>query len=206
MKIYGYVLGHMYIYPWANRTRRRRSPYPPLLVCDCDGARDQRAHGRDTACWPQRLFYYLLCTCRQIHAEAFPVFWSTNTFCFEHSTIMSLVFKNWLPHQKALIRTVRLDINWFVLNVDWKTNLRAVDLASLPSLDQIHIITHSYLADPPVRELYAARNQGRRSKLVKYIHEMLASRPSVTMLIVRDGHFYRRLSSTSRLGKLLKRV
>ena len=192
----------MYIYPNGHLPHLTPSPYPPLLVCDCDGARDQQAHGRDTACWPQRLYYHLLCTCRQIYTEAFPLLWSTNTFCFEHSATMSLVLQKWLPHQKALIKNIRLDINWFVLNGEWKTHLKAANLASLPGLKHIHIVTHTEMEPGPL----TTRLQRRRSRLVKFIYEMLARRPSLTMFVVRDGRFYRRLVSRSRLGKLLERV
>ena len=192
----------MYIYPNAAQPHRIPSPYPPLLVCDCDGARDQKAHGRDTACWAQRLYYHLLCTCRQVYMEAFPVFWSTNTFCFEHSAVMSLVFQKWLPHQKALIKNVRLDINWFALNGEWKTHLRAADLVSLPRLKKIYIVTHTDVEPSPLM----ARWQRRKSRLVKMVFNMLARRPALTILVVRDGSLFRRLVKNSRLGKLLDRV
>ena len=192
----------MYIYPNASPPNQRPSPYPPLLVCDCDGARDQKAHGRHTACWPQRLYYHLLCTCRQVYTEAFPLLWSLNTFCFEHSAIMSLVMQKWLPHQKALIQNVRLDINRFVLNSEWKTHLRAANWASLPGLKRIYIVTHTDIEPSPLK----SRLHRRKSRLVKMIYDLLTHRPSLTMFVVRDGLFYRRLVDRSRLGKLLERV
>lgn len=198
----------MYIYPNVRPANVRPSPYPPLLVCDCDGARDQRAHSRHRACWPQRLYYYLLCTCHQIYTEAFPIFWSTNTFCFEHSAVMSLIFQKWLPHQKALIRNVRLDIMFFVLDDEWETHLKGASLASLQCLERIHIVTHGAYTSfiPPRSDAYKKRMGRRKSRLVKIIYEMLAHRPSLAMFVVRDGRFYRRLGSNSRLGKLLERV
>ena len=198
----------MCIYPNVRPANARPSPYPPLLVCDCDRARDQKAHGRRTACWSQRLYYYLLCTCRQIYTEAFPIFWSTNTFCFENSAVMSSIFQKWLPYQKALIRNVRLDIGAFVLDHDWETHLKGADLPSLQRLEQICIVTHTSSAKlgPPRRDPSKARMQRRKSRLVKIIYEMLANRPSLAMFVVRDGRFYRRLGSKTRLGKLLERI
>ena len=115
---------------------------------------------------------------------------------------MSLVMKKWLPHQKALIQNVRLDINWFVLNGEWKTHLKAAELASLPGLKRIYIVTHTNIEPSPL----TSRLQRRKSRLVKWIYDMLAHRPSLTMFVVRNGLFYRRLVNTTRLGKLLERV
>ena len=115
---------------------------------------------------------------------------------------MLLVIQKWLPHQKALIKNVRLDINWFALNGEWKTHLKAANLASLPGLKQIHIVTHTDVEPSPLM----ARLQRRKSRLVKLVYEMLARRPDLTMFVVRDGRFYRRLVSKTRLGKLLERV
>ena len=198
----------MYIYPNVRPANQTPSPYPPLLVCDCDGARDQLAHGRRTACWPQRLYYYLLCTCRQIYTEAFPRFWSTNTFCFEHSAIMSSIFQKWLPHQTALIRNVRLDIKLFVLDDSWKKHLKGASLESLQRLEQIHIVTHSGYTSfiPPRRNSYKQKMERRKSSLVKMIYEMLAHQPTLAMFVVRDGRFYRRLGSKSTLGNLLEQL
>ena len=192
----------MHIYPNSPQQHRGPSEYPPLLVCDCDGARDLKDHGRNTACWPQRLYFQLLVTCRQIYTEAFPVFWSTNIFCFEYSDIMSLVFQNLLPHQKALIKHVRLDIMWFVMNHQWKQNLKAANLSSLQSLQKIDIVTHTDKIFGPMK----ARVQRRRSRLVKSIFKMLAYRPFLTIVVTRNGRVYRRLGHGSRLGKLLERV
>ena len=183
----------MYIYPNVRQVNQRTSPYPPpLLVCDCDGARDQPAHGRRTACFHQRLYYHLLCTCRQIHTEAFPLFWSTNTFCFEDSAVMPVTFQKWLPHQKALIRKIRLDIAWFFLNDEWESHLKGANLASLQSLERIHIITHSeFERDHPMVFPSEERMQRHTSRLVRIIFESLAPRPSLKMFFVQDGCFYR---------------
>ena len=119
---------------------------------------------------------------------------------------MPVILQNWLPHQKALIRKVRLDIGWFVLDAEWEEHLEGANLASLQSLEQIHIVTHSYFECDPPTGIPQERMQRRRSRLVKNIYKMLAGRPFLTMLVVRDELLLRRLGNTSRLGKLLERV
>ena len=192
----------MYIYPGARPPHQIPSPYPPLFVDDCDGARYQMDHDGRFDCWSQPLDYDLLCTCRQVYREAFPLLWSTNTFCFERSPSMSLAFQKWLPHQKALIKNIRLDINGLVVDDEWKTHIKKTNLPSLQGLKQMHIVTYTF----PTPDDYMVKMQRRKSRLVKSFFKLLARRPSLTIFVIRDRRLYRRLVSSSSLGNLLERV
>lgn len=109
----------------------------PRLVCDCDGARDERTSSRTEACFSAPLHLGLLSTCRQTYLEAFPILWSTNFFCFEDSRVMFLTFQSLAPHQISLIKNLRLDINHFVEGCEWELNLQKSDLASLRGLREL---------------------------------------------------------------------
>ena len=142
MEIYGYVLGYKHIYPeypWLSGKHLSHR-----LICDCDGARDDEHHSRKYACFSAPLHLGLLSTCRRTYAEAFPVLWSTNHFCFEDSQVMSLTLFSLTPRQRSSIKTLRLDINDFVDRSEWEFDLIAADLTSLHGLRNIQLFSHLY--------------------------------------------------------------
>ena len=180
----------------------------PRVLCDCGEARDQKIHFH-RGCELKFMHHLgLLSTCRQVYSEAFPIFWSTNIFCFDVGVIMSRAFKYLLPHQKSLIRNIRIDINWFILDREWNEHLKLVDLASLPGLRQIQIITLTNLfSNRPLASMpHGAILQRRKSRLVKSVWRLIECQPSLTVVVIRNGRVYRRLGKNSRLGKLLRRL
>ena len=102
-----------------------------------------------------------------------------------------------------MIRNIRLDLNWFILDRGWDTFLQDANLGSLQGLRKIEIITHTNNVKP-ARSM--EKIQRRKARLVRKVWEMMATRPSLTLVVIRNGYIYRRLDARSRLGNLLDRV
>ena len=201
------MLGHRYIFPDVPQPHRGNRLSPPRLVCNCGRARDRNPHSVHwrTGCSAERLHLELLSTCRQTYTEVFPILWSTNFFCFDKSETMSLVFQNLLPHQKALIRNVRIDMNKFVTRREWTAHFKVVDLKSLQDLRRIQLVTCTNVSVYSTGRSVAMVQQ-RKPRLVKSVLRLRAHRPALTVVVIRNGRIYRRLNRKSRMGKLLERV
>ena len=118
---------------------------------------------------------------------------------------MSLVFQDLLPHQKALIRKVRIDINRFVTHREWTAHFKVADLKSLQDLRRIQLVTRTNVSVYGTG-LRVATVQQRKPRLVKSVLRLRAHRPALTVVVIRNGRIYRRLNRKSRMGKLLERV
>lgn len=199
IKIYGYVLGYKHIYPNYPQPLRGNVSRQPRLVCDCDGARDEKAHSRTKACFSAPLQLQLLSTCRRIYLEAFPILWATNVFCFEESYLMFLTFQSLAPHQVSLIRNVRLDINHFVRGNEWEMNLRNSNLTSLQGLRNLELVfnTHKpYISRSTIRF--------RSPHLVDSVLKLSVQGSSFAVVSTRHGRVYR-TSDPNELAKSSKR-
>ena len=105
-KIYNYVLGSQRIYP-NNHYYEMNSlskPFRRCFVCRCEN----HVLEIHQACDLDQLHLDLLVTCRQIHSEVFPLFWSSNLFCLQDRLILSSFIKHLRPYQRRLIRRLRL--------------------------------------------------------------------------------------------------
>lgn len=188
IKIYDYVLGYKHIYPNDPQSPRRDASCRPGLVCNCDGARDEKAHSRTAACFSAPLHLGLLSTCRQTHLEAFPISWSTNIFCFEDSWIMLLIFQSLAPRQKSLIQTVRLDMNHFIGDDDWAVNLKNSNLTSLHSLRKLELFFNTFVLLSPLRQ--PTPMPFPIIHLVDSVMRLSAPRPSFAVVSIRHGYVY----------------
>lgn len=86
--IYGYILGHRRIFLSGQHVRHRSLTAGSVQLS-------------------------LLQICRQIHSEALPILWSTNTFCFKDATAFTRFFPERTLYQLTLLRNLCLYLGWF---------------------------------------------------------------------------------------------
>ena len=145
MNIYEHVLGHQYIYPNNLGLTYRILPISDrkCFVCTCQH-RTTQIH---QSCTPDpRLHCDLLATCRQIYSEAFPVFWSTNTFCLQDREIVSGLFRSLKPHQRHSIRKIRLFLRNFLgtSHVGWDPAVSRIIWDTMSGLQRLELFISYY--------------------------------------------------------------
>lgn len=177
-------------------------------MCDCDGAQDGKAHSRTKSCFSASLHLGLLSTCRRIYLEAFPILWSTNTFCFEDGYTMFLTLKSLAPHQTSMIKNVRLDVNHFVRINAWEFDFKNSKLTTLKSLRNITLFIYTHKP-----YYFLPRLLFRNPHLVNSVRNLSAGRSSAVVCTTHERVYHvcytddpRELATSSRTEKCLERM
>ena len=142
--IFDYVLGHQWVYPnnHSYNSLLRSQSYGKRLVCSCG---KQRVSNHES-CSLGPLYLDLFLTCRWVYREALPIFWSTNLFCLQDREVVSSFFKSLRPHQRNLIRSLRLHIENFLgtAHVGWDPAVTNLIWDALSRLQRIQLIIGYY--------------------------------------------------------------
>lgn len=101
-----------------------------------------------------------------------------------------------MPGYASKIERLRLDMTHVVRYKRWQAGLD-VNLRALRGLRQIQLCTHT---DQGLDAL-GFRNRVRRAMLTKAVMELFAIRHCLTIIVIRNGHFDRRLDHESKIEK-----
>lgn len=80
--------------------------------------------------------------CRQIYIIANPVFWSTNTFCFDAPRTFTKWLKMRTAYQKRSLRSIELTQDLDEYDASQMLILRALDIEYLTGLRNLHLTIH----------------------------------------------------------------
>ncbi|KAL8638791.1 MAG: hypothetical protein Q9228_004092 [Teloschistes exilis] len=97
----------------------------------------------------------ILRACRSIYVETNQILFSTNTFSFDDSIALKHFMMTRTAHQKRLIRSLRININWWSRRDNcagaWSTTL---SMALVRSLSNLRTVRVQLNAVPPGRDFY----------------------------------------------------
>lgn len=101
-----------------------------------------------------------------------------------------------MPGYAPKIERLRLDMTHMVRYKRWQAGFD-VNLTALRGLRQIQLCTHT---DQGLDAL-GFRDRVRRAMLTKAVMELFAIRHCLTIIVIRNGHFNRRLDRESKIEK-----